>query len=167
MNIYFCRILLQREFVVTNFVFVKSYLLIITITMAIGETCEVCNKVASKYKCPVCSVKYCSVACYKEHKASESCMKPEPVPVEQPDNEVYKVDPSDAIEPEKLEKLGYHEGVLEDLKNPHLRDLFLKLISSRNRDEDLKEAKKSPVFQEFVSNCFEALEGRNNPEKMD
>ncbi|EGV65401.1 hypothetical protein CANTEDRAFT_102560 [Yamadazyma tenuis ATCC 10573] len=27
--------------------------------------CEVCNNEVSKYKCPRCSVNYCSIACYK------------------------------------------------------------------------------------------------------
>ncbi len=34
------------------------------------EICGVCDKQDSKYKCPVCELRYCSIACYKPHKAS-------------------------------------------------------------------------------------------------
>ncbi|KAF2866172.1 hypothetical protein BDV95DRAFT_505772 [Massariosphaeria phaeospora] len=30
--------------------------------------CGVCNSEPKKYKCPTCSVPYCSIACFKEHK---------------------------------------------------------------------------------------------------
>lgn len=29
--------------------------------------CKVCGEHESKYKCPVCMVKYCSLACYRNH----------------------------------------------------------------------------------------------------
>ncbi|KAI4518406.1 hypothetical protein K525DRAFT_288450 [Schizophyllum commune Loenen D] len=34
--------------------------------------CQVCNETESKYTCSVCSIVYCSVPCYKQHKASTS-----------------------------------------------------------------------------------------------
>ncbi|WVQ65943.1 uncharacterized protein L199_004121 [Kwoniella botswanensis] len=30
--------------------------------------CQICKAQISKYKCPACPVRYCSVACYKQHK---------------------------------------------------------------------------------------------------
>jgi hypothetical protein len=32
-------------------------------------TCGVCNEADSKYKCPTCELRYCSIKCYKPHKA--------------------------------------------------------------------------------------------------
>lgn len=42
-----------------------------------APACGVCKDAESKYKCPACFVRYCSLACFKVHK--ESC-----VPVERP-----------------------------------------------------------------------------------
>ncbi|KAH0941156.1 hypothetical protein HID58_000793 [Brassica napus] len=33
-----------------------------------APTCEICEKVVSKYKCPSCLVPYCSLGCFKKHK---------------------------------------------------------------------------------------------------
>ncbi|KAF2154170.1 hypothetical protein K461DRAFT_292839 [Myriangium duriaei CBS 260.36] len=30
--------------------------------------CAICFSAASKYKCPTCEIRYCSIACYKTHK---------------------------------------------------------------------------------------------------
>ncbi|CAB81470.1 putative protein [Arabidopsis thaliana] len=47
------------------------------------QTCEICEKVVSKYKCPSCLVPYCSLGCFKIHKvcnlinnAETPCAKP-------------------------------------------------------------------------------------------
>ncbi|KAL4377584.1 hypothetical protein GQ457_02G016820 [Hibiscus cannabinus] len=34
-----------------------------------SRQCQVCNQAQSKYKCPSCLVPYCSLACFKTHKA--------------------------------------------------------------------------------------------------
>eukprot|EP00754_Rhynchopus_humris_P002343 Rhum_TRINITY_DN11293_c0_g1::Rhum_TRINITY_DN11293_c0_g1_i1::g.43741::m.43741 len=38
-----------------------------------GGECEVCGDATWKYKAPCCKVKYCGVACYKEHFDLKSC----------------------------------------------------------------------------------------------
>lgn len=35
--------------------------------------CEVCGKVQSKYKCPRCHKRTCSLTCVKQHKEETSC----------------------------------------------------------------------------------------------
>ncbi|KAI5202103.1 hypothetical protein E4T39_04910 [Aureobasidium subglaciale] len=37
-----------------------------------GEVCGVCQQVESKYKCPSCQLRYCSIACYKQHKETHT-----------------------------------------------------------------------------------------------
>ncbi|WWC70612.1 uncharacterized protein I206_104563 [Kwoniella pini CBS 10737] len=32
--------------------------------------CQICKDQISKYKCPACPIRYCSVACYKQHKVT-------------------------------------------------------------------------------------------------
>ncbi|KAK3684501.1 hypothetical protein LTR37_020213 [Vermiconidia calcicola] len=38
--------------------------------MATPPKCSICNTQDSKYKCPICEIRYCSIACYKPHKQS-------------------------------------------------------------------------------------------------
>ncbi|KAF8775427.1 hypothetical protein HU200_004850 [Digitaria exilis] len=40
-----------------------------------GGSCSVCKEAPPKYKCPSCRTPYCSVTCFKKHKAEESCQK--------------------------------------------------------------------------------------------
>ncbi|KAL6853739.1 hypothetical protein ACP4OV_019768 [Aristida adscensionis] len=42
-----------------------------------GGSCSVCKEAPPKYKCPSCRTPYCSVTCFKSHKA-ESCQKTVP-----------------------------------------------------------------------------------------
>ncbi|CAA7050099.1 unnamed protein product [Microthlaspi erraticum] len=39
------------------------------------RTCEICEKVVSKYTCPSCLIPYCSLSCFKIHKETP-CAKP-------------------------------------------------------------------------------------------
>eukprot|EP01134_Creolimax_fragrantissima_P005191 CFRG5191T1 len=36
--------------------------------MSSSELCGVCNQSLSKYKCPKCEIRYCSIPCFKKHK---------------------------------------------------------------------------------------------------
>lgn len=53
--------------------------------MAFG-TCSICQLNAAKYKCPKCSIEYCSLACFKSplHIHSEVTIAPTPVVEEKP-----------------------------------------------------------------------------------
>ena len=35
--------------------------------------CQICSSSESKYTCPCCSIKYCSMECFKNHKTTSSC----------------------------------------------------------------------------------------------
>ncbi|KAG2240108.1 hypothetical protein Bca52824_091110 [Brassica carinata] len=48
-----------------------------------APTCEICEKVVSKYKCPSCLVPYCSLGCFKKHKETP-CAKPSAPEEEKP-----------------------------------------------------------------------------------
>ncbi|KAH0369012.1 hypothetical protein KCU65_g3592, partial [Aureobasidium melanogenum] len=37
-----------------------------------GEICGVCTQNDSKYKCPSCQLRYCSIACFKQHKETHA-----------------------------------------------------------------------------------------------
>ncbi|RPA97351.1 hypothetical protein L873DRAFT_1836413 [Choiromyces venosus 120613-1] len=48
--------------------------------------CGICEEAESKYKCPTCKVPYCSLACYKPHKAEHEA-NPLPPPPPPPPSE--------------------------------------------------------------------------------
>ncbi|GBL62296.1 hypothetical protein AVEN_17821-1 [Araneus ventricosus] len=80
--------------------------------MALGGVCEVCQKSASKYKCPVCLIKFCCVACFKTHKASDTCVKPEPVVEQKPvEEKPYEFETEDTVKQEKLNLLRKCLGI--------------------------------------------------------
>lgn len=76
----FSRQLLVRRHVVA--IIIHSRFIIQSIAMPtqrptkIIEPCEICTEIPSKYKCPVCRIKYCSVVCYKVHKETSGCGQP-------------------------------------------------------------------------------------------
>ncbi|TIA21793.1 hypothetical protein D6C83_08111 [Aureobasidium pullulans] len=45
-----------------------------------GEICGVCSQNESKYKCPSCQVRYCSIACFKQHKETHANDPPKEKP---------------------------------------------------------------------------------------
>ncbi|XP_018489150.1 uncharacterized protein LOC108859739 isoform X2 [Raphanus sativus] len=55
----------------------------------VAPTCEICEKVVSKYKCPSCIVPYCSLGCFKKHKETP-CAKPS-APEEKPGSPAKEV----------------------------------------------------------------------------
>ncbi|CAG7886830.1 unnamed protein product [Brassica rapa] len=73
-----------------------------------APTCEICEKVVSKYKCPSCLVPYCSLGCFKKHKGKlfltltqkTPCAKPsaaEEKPAASPAKEVSVVENKDVV----------------------------------------------------------------------
>ncbi|KAK3297615.1 uncharacterized protein B0H64DRAFT_128126 [Chaetomium fimeti] len=59
------------------------------------KLCGVCGAQPGKYKCPRCSMPYCSVACNKQHKENHppDAPKPEPEPIAQPQPDPAQDDP--------------------------------------------------------------------------
>lgn len=41
--------------------------------MKTEKLCQVCQKNSSKYTCPGCEIKFCSVNCCKQHKIQTKC----------------------------------------------------------------------------------------------
>ncbi|KAG2375114.1 hypothetical protein C9374_010118 [Naegleria lovaniensis] len=44
-----------------------------TNTRKILPPCQICSTLESKYTCPGCSIKYCSMECFKNHKTTSKC----------------------------------------------------------------------------------------------
>lgn len=73
--------------------------------------CGICQEKPAKYKCPKCSVKYCSLACYKDterHKDDEA--KTAETTVDATSKDVIEVEDQDLLQltPELKELLRYN-----------------------------------------------------------
>ncbi|XP_065890229.1 zinc finger HIT domain-containing protein 3-like [Dysidea avara] len=124
--------------------------------------CEICKESLSKYKCPVCLVKYCSATCYKEHKASEHCAKQEEQScskeaVATPPKQSEKLivdEESDQLSEDVLNRLKHSEKMLEMLQNKELRDVIKEIDGHTRPPNQLKIAMQFPVFKEFADQCL-------------
>jgi hypothetical protein len=131
--------------------------------------CCVCAE-ASKYKCPKCYARYCSVVCYKVHKEGEGCAAAEaaaggkgagssaaaaaaakaaaprwvPPPV---DDEDYMP----TITDDHRHMLDASSELRGALKSDELRALIKKVVSSPNPDYALKmEMDENPRLRQFA-----------------
>ena len=130
--------------------------------MTISGKCQVCNTVASRYKCPKCTITYCSLPCFKIHK-QDSCLQ-SPKKIIQ---EIRKYPPpsesnhSDAdnhnlVEISALKVLSDSEKMREILKNPYLRDMLENL--DKDPDHSLFEnCMVEPEFVQFADTCLSIL----------
>ncbi|XP_041377232.1 zinc finger HIT domain-containing protein 3-like [Gigantopelta aegis] len=138
--------------------------------------CEVCRKEVSKYKCPKCVARYCSVGCYKSHKEnncsplkiinnnlqkaavqlahSENTEVKNKEDGEISDSEEEFADSEDKVSLEKLKSLGESEHMLGLLENPHLRTIMKSLHTSANPKQEMDMAMKEPIFAEFADECL-------------
>ncbi|KAF9912530.1 hypothetical protein BX616_010319 [Lobosporangium transversale] len=121
------------------------------------KVCGVCNTEPSKYKCPVCTLPYCSLVCYKKHKETP-CEKPIPTPEPEtipvppvaPVPDYLKEEPVALLNEERLERIAQSNKVKEMLQNPGLRNLIRMIDQSENPEYLLEKARKeNRQFMEF------------------
>ena len=133
--------------------------------------CGVCKAVEKKYKCPVCGIFYCSLGCFKVHKAnsctvlsqqSEEEDRYQEAAMDTLGEDASMLFPTQNTVPvEKLELLGQSEKMKELLTNQHLRDFLAFLDSSEDKAMLMRKAMREPLFIEFVDVCLETM----NPEQ--
>ncbi|KAL7027453.1 hypothetical protein ACKWTF_005446 [Chironomus riparius] len=130
------------------------------------NNCFVCEKEVYKYKCPACSIQYCSVSCFKTHKDgqcdeivnqnnpkdTENTIVEDKVPAR------MMFETIDTIPAQKLEELKVSEGLKEMLKNKHLRDFLQELNDARNPWKAIKASMSEPLFLEFADECLKVVE---------
>lgn len=134
--------------------------------MVEDKNCEVCLSNKHKYKCPCCMIKYCSVACFKQHKnnsACESktvqsdCITTTNSKVLQNANNCGELDSKDVVPKEALEKLGSNKHLRDLLVNPHLRDILLEVDTAADVEKAIDMAMHEPIFLEFADVCLETV----------
>merc|ERR1712212_583867 len=114
--------------------------------------CGVCEREEKKYCCPRCSILYCSLPCFKEHKAGPDCNAEEEEKVD------FKVDL-------EAEAAGYQFTTVDTvpiekrqlLANPHLKAFLAKLDGSEDKGRLMRKAMREPLFVEFVDCCLETI----------
>ncbi|XP_070495755.1 zinc finger HIT domain-containing protein 3 [Chironomus tepperi] len=128
--------------------------------------CYVCEKEVSKYKCPACSIQYCSVSCFKTHKNGQrdelvkqnKSQDFENTVVEDRQPARVMFETIDTLPTQKLEELKDSEGLKELLKNKYLRDFLQELNEARNPWKAMKAAMSEPLFLEFADECLKVVE---------
>ncbi|XP_003230081.2 zinc finger HIT domain-containing protein 3 [Anolis carolinensis] len=137
--------------------------------------CFLCSAPAP-YRCPSCRERSCSLPCYKKHK--EQCTPkvdptlPRDVPQDDPrtkpssaeggsfavDDILTEDDEGDKVPLHKLQRLGGSVELGGLLRNPHLRQLLLRVDGAADKSALLREFMQEPLFAEFADCCLRIVE---------
>ena len=124
--------------------------------------CGVCELEEKKYCCPRCSILYCSLPCFKQHKAGPDCNEEEEEKVDfkvdvEAEPAGYQFTTVDTVPIEKLHLLEKSEKLRQLLANPHLKTFLGKLDGSEDKGRLMRKAMREPLFVEFVDCCLETI----------
>ncbi|CAM0137004.1 hypothetical protein VKS41_008155 [Umbelopsis sp. WA50703] len=137
----------------------------------VAAQCQVCEANVSKYKCPTCTIPYCSLACYKKHKETP-CQKPtetenaeSSAPAQEKaskaKNQPTGDDDDQQLTVEQLQSLGQSEALREYLLYPQIRKLIRAIDSADNPAKALDEARQNDqVFNEALDEMLYAVTGQ-------
>ncbi|KAJ3166400.1 hypothetical protein HDU88_003268 [Geranomyces variabilis] len=125
-----------------------------------ANVCLVCQVAPSKYKCSTCRLPYCSLACYKVHKAVP-CSAPvptEPEPKSKPPRNNNEEDDTSRLSEEQLAKLANSKELKSMVADPHLKRLLEAIDSSPDPERAYDDAMaREPAFQDFVGRTLETV----------
>lgn len=132
--------------------------------------CICCHKEKAPYRCPKCSVKYCSVACYKIHKEccsshideqGEQQSEREPVQVGLTENATeHTLIDTEILSEESKSRLRSSKWLKDILKNNRLREQIIVIDKGKNRLKVLEAVRKSnPHFDTFVNKMLYEMNG--------
>uniref|UniRef100_A0AAQ5YUU8 Zinc finger HIT domain-containing protein 3 n=1 Tax=Amphiprion ocellaris TaxID=80972 RepID=A0AAQ5YUU8_AMPOC len=119
------------------------------------QVCNVCSEQTPKYRCPACKIRYCSLGCYKKHKALFSSLFAESWSV---DDLLHEDDIIDKVPLQRLQLLGQSKELRDLLCNPHLRQLLRSIDSADSKGDAMKAAMQEPLFVEFSDQCLKIVE---------
>ncbi|EHA99578.1 Zinc finger HIT domain-containing protein 3 [Heterocephalus glaber] len=141
--------------------------------------CVICLQ-NSKYRCPACRVRYCSVTCFKKHKEQcnlkahlvEKKKSAPPVKATQPEENrdddssvadfLNSDEEEDRVSLQNLKSLGESAPLRNLLLNPHLRQLMVSLDQADDKAELMRAYMQEPLFVEFADCCLRAVEPSQN-----
>ncbi|KAJ7997385.1 hypothetical protein DPEC_G00228440 [Dallia pectoralis] len=137
------------------------------------QICNVCSGDTPKYRCPACRIRYCSLSCYKTHKANDTCQPlRRSLPPAQELNASYSNaeetwtveelldddDHSDKVPLQRLHQLGKSAELMELLQNPHLRQLIRHVDAADDKADAMKNAMSEPLFVELSDRCLQVVD---------
>ncbi|KAI7868341.1 hypothetical protein BDF14DRAFT_584821 [Spinellus fusiger] len=131
------------------------------------KVCIVCTEKEAKYKCPKCSLAYCSVVCYKVHKETP-CESNTPVkdtpPIQRKEITFLEEEEDQRIEPERLQGIAYSDEIQSYLESPDIQAIITKVDTSQDPETALDEARKTadPRFHEFLDTLLRVV-NKNTP----
>ncbi|RUS25448.1 zinc finger HIT domain-containing protein 3-like protein [Jimgerdemannia flammicorona] len=134
-------------------------------TLPTKPNCRVCEQNPSKYKCPNCTLPYCSLPCYKKHKETP-CEKPVPS-AQVPGKTKYSAastaadeDSETALRDEQLRKLATSDKLRDFLRYPQIRALIAEIDGGADPEVLLDRARENdPVFAEFAEEALDTVLG--------
>ncbi|XP_002971725.2 zinc finger HIT domain-containing protein 3 [Selaginella moellendorffii] len=127
--------------------------------------CGICSGAVSKYKCPGCLVPYCSLQCFKDHKAAP-CTKvaaaeeEEQAQLVQPPRDFENGDESQMatrLRRQQLEAVAASEEIRAMLRNEELQAIVSKIDASATAEKDLDTAMNLPDFKGFADKILEVI----------
>ncbi|VFR00541.1 unnamed protein product [Cuscuta campestris] len=130
--------------------------------------CGICEEAQFKYKCPICVMPYCSLACFKKHKEIP-CEKPISssegnleIPCEKPisssEGNLASVpplhigkpmcvdEPREELNQSQLESIASSSEICEALRSEELRKLIWNIDSSPEAENELEKAMQKEEF---------------------
>ena len=138
--------------------------------------CVVCQMADSKYKCPRCRARYCSVACSKAHKENaDACLgalaiSKIPPAARVSDSLLLQSDDITRqargesgggklrlLTEEEKQKLLSNEDVTAALRSKRLIDDINEIDIATDRGAALRRARKNPEFEEFVQKMLNGI----------
>ncbi|KAJ3234522.1 hypothetical protein HDU78_005784 [Chytriomyces hyalinus] len=131
--------------------------------------CPVCKLQQVKYKCSACREPYCSVPCYKTHKASQChpTAKPQEPSKEAPkppqDSTNSATDPELQLRNDQLEKLVHNDNIRNLLRtNPDLASFLHNVNTSADPEELIDRylnSEGTTAFKEFAAEALQTVVG--------
>ncbi|KAK4189953.1 hypothetical protein QBC35DRAFT_491568 [Podospora australis] len=125
------------------------------------KVCGVCETQPGKYKCPRCTMPYCSVTCNKVHKENHP---PDPVPEKPPSADEAKQPAANEPDNDPFKVLLDHTHVFEDLfKRYPTLNTALERITATTLPPSTSENNKSGVASRFGSQFPGSKQNRQQP----
>lgn len=143
------------------------------------QNCIICDTSKPKYKCPRCTVRYCSLECYRAHRTQcEEIQRekqaqreenhqsssnnvnnlPPPGNADDEEEEDEYDDTKIILKESHYETLRNDESIKNALRDPRLQQIITQIDTATDRVEALREARaNNPYLREFIDKMLDSL----------
>merc|ERR1712025_465950 len=132
--------------------------------------CLVCSVENALYRCPTCSLTYCSLTCYKQHQTDAKCISKTVKPIDELEKPIQnsaappllsfteEEEEKDRVKRTSLAELHKSKHLKNMLANKHLRAMLTEIDNSHQPGKNLESAMQIPIFTEFVDECMRIVD---------